>query len=124
MSVTTEQPQSVKLCPCLGERSPSWHYSREIPLCETARATKNRNAQDFRNKTRKPKVIIVPDKDCPCGGEEIESWHRYRKIPVCHSARERRNQQDREAAERRRTLGTAKQWIPGTDIVIPEIDPL
>lgn len=70
---------------------------------------------------------------CPCG-EKVggDKWHYRRSEDTCAGAKAARKLYDRDRNKklgpRQRRTGKkmlrAPRWIPGTDIEIPEIDPL
>lgn len=74
--------------------------------------------------------------DCICEGKRSGQWHYRLGIPPCEAsiaARKAREQRLREAKKaagislkRKRAYKYRPRvrWIPGSDIVIPEFDPL
>lgn len=69
--------------------------------------------------------------ECPCGGQHWADWHRARGLPMCQAARELKAASDLYADRRRRARGPRGPsgrlpavWVPGTEIEVPEVDPL
>lgn len=55
---------------------------------------------------------------CPCLGERSNRWHDSRRLPRCEASKAAHKLRNSN-----RKLGLPP-WKPGTDIEIPEIDPL
>lgn len=60
--------------------------------------------------------------DCGCGGRRkgVE-WHRARGEEPCDASREAARRYDRS---RQRPKRPKRAWVPGSPIVLPELDPL
>lgn len=69
---------------------------------------------------------------CPCVERTDKAgWHRYRGAPMCPDAIEHERAKGRaNYAARRARVGqtvtpmTARSWVPGSPIEMPEVDPL
>lgn len=111
-------------CPCDGARSVNWHRNNKIDICLAARKRRNEQTRAAAAAKRPPKVEEVQE-DCPCGGEKPSDWHRHRKLKPCLAARRMRR---KDWSETQKMVVNGKRvqvkWVPGTSILVPEIDPL
>lgn len=62
--------------------------------------------------------MLKEETTCPCLGERSNHWHDTQGLPRCDSSR--------AAAQMRKQIKNLglPPWKPGTDIEIPEFDPL
>lgn len=56
--------------------------------------------------------------ECPCGGDKSTKWHDRRNLVRCQSSK------DLRSLRARGLRAGVEAWIPGTPILVPEIDPL
>lgn len=121
-------------CPCKDRYSWTWHDYHGLTYCENAkklrrRAKEVRAAQARKNgrkNTGKRKPPAEPLDPCPCGDGKSDRWHTMNKVPHCAKSREYRN--SRKRLSRRSKEASGNRWangmLPGTNILIPEYDPL
>lgn len=62
--------------------------------------------------------------NCPCQGKYGRNWHRKRQLPPCDNVRRTRNAEWARGNMRRKERIAMEAWVPGTPILVPEIDPL
>ena len=77
----------------------------------------------------------IATEKCPCGeGPGGGKWHARRAQDTCAGAKEAKKIYDRDRHKRvghkprvprkSRAAARSPRWIPGTDIEVPEVDPL